>query len=336
MKILKYIGYGFGVLLLLVVVLIIAMPSQFTIVRKATIKAPKKVVYERVIYFKNFPKWSPWQDFDPKMTTSIKGEDGKVGAVYEWSGNDSVGKGTQSITAVTEERIDLDLHFITPFESHSKTDYVVKAISEVETEITWTLHTSLPRPLNIFGPIFNLEESVGKDYERGLTKLKTLCETYVAENYRGGFEIVEFDFPERLYVVKKGSIKMTEIEKFYGVNFSKAVEEIKKANLLMTTPPTGLYWVWDEAKGMVEMAAGFGATGEVKGLETVKIPAQKAYKIAFYGPSSGTMKAHLAMDEYFKAKGFQQGLPVMEEYAADATTEKDSTKWLTNVVYFKK
>jgi effector-binding domain-containing protein len=42
--------------------------------------------------------------------------------------------------------------------------------------------------------------------------------------------------------------------------------------------------------------------------------------------------AHGAMADYMKEKGLEHSV-VIEEYLSDPGSEKDSTKWLTNIFY---
>ena len=59
---------------------------------------------------------------DPNQKLTFSGTEGQVGANYKWQGNDIVGEGEMTITAITPfEEVDMDLHFIKPFEANNKT-----------------------------------------------------------------------------------------------------------------------------------------------------------------------------------------------------------------------
>lgn len=111
MKVLKYI---FVILLLIVLALgalSFVIPTDMKVEESISIDAPKSVVKDQIVYFENSQKWSPWSEIDPDMESWIEGEDGKVGAKYFWSGNEDAGEGSQEITSITEEQMDMKIKF---------------------------------------------------------------------------------------------------------------------------------------------------------------------------------------------------------------------------------
>ena len=96
MKIVKLLGIA--VVGLIGVVLVIGLIAQksFKVERSTVINAPYELVVDQIIHFKNFQEWEPWGHLDPNMEASIEGEDGQVGAIYRWNGNDDVGSGSRN------------------------------------------------------------------------------------------------------------------------------------------------------------------------------------------------------------------------------------------------
>lgn len=159
-----------GILVALVVVFI-AIPVDCVVERTAIIKADRAVVYEHVSKFENFTKWSPWADMDTTQKTTLSGVDGTVGAKFNWeSTNDDVGTGSQEITAITQDRIDMDLIFTAPWESQATT-YFTLTDKEEGVEVLWGMKTdgNLMMKLMITGM---LEEC----YDQGFANLKKLIE----------------------------------------------------------------------------------------------------------------------------------------------------------------
>jgi hypothetical protein len=119
--------------------------------------------------------WSPWAELDPNMTENMEGEDGTIGAKHSWSGNDEVGEGNQEITLIEDNRIETVVNFIRPFES---TAYAFFDLEEVESsvKVTWGFTSKMSRPFNVIGLFMNISAAVGKDYEKGLSKLKAISE----------------------------------------------------------------------------------------------------------------------------------------------------------------
>ena len=175
MKILKILLYIVLALVGLIVALGLFGKKQYHIERSIEIDAPKALVYEHVRHFKNFDAWSPWTALDPQQKTTISGTDGAVGAKHTWNGNDNVGEGSQTITSITADRIDLQTEFIRPFKSVSPTAFVFED-KGAKTKVSWTFDMKAPFPLNGFMMLTDVDKGIGKDYEMGLDNLKRITE----------------------------------------------------------------------------------------------------------------------------------------------------------------
>jgi effector-binding domain-containing protein len=88
---------------------------------------------------------------------------------------------------------------------------------------------------------------------------------------------------------------------------------------------------------MTDVAAVMEVANGVKleGVEKFETPASKVLMIEYFGAYDKSARAHYAMDAYMKEKGLTQA-SVIEEYANDPMTEKDTAKWQTNIFYLVK
>ena len=174
------------VLLALVALIIVAVvglliavslqPASFSVERSVKVNAPAFVTYDWVDDYKSFAKWNPWFEMDPNVVLEFSGPAAGLGAAYTWKGNDEVGEGKMKIIGAEKNaRIDHDLNFITPFESNAKTSMIVKAVEGGST-MTWTMQGKNDFAGKAFSLLMNMEEAIGKDYEKGLSKFKTLVE----------------------------------------------------------------------------------------------------------------------------------------------------------------
>src|SRR5688572_29238713 len=77
--------------------LVATRPSEFRIVRTATMRAPASAVFAQVNDFHNWQAWSPWARRDPSMKQTYEGAAAGTGAVYAWAGNREVGKGRMTL-----------------------------------------------------------------------------------------------------------------------------------------------------------------------------------------------------------------------------------------------
>lgn len=175
MKILKIFGIVVIVLIALFLIIPLFVPNEYKVEKSIEINKERSEVHNFMKYFSNFDKWSPWSEMDPDMKVEISGDDGTVGAQYYWKGNDDVGEGKMTITSIRDSEIKIDLQFMEPFEAESPTVYKLKD-SENGTEVSWYMEGEMSYPWNIFMLMMDMEEAIGKDFDNGLTKLKSAIE----------------------------------------------------------------------------------------------------------------------------------------------------------------
>ncbi len=172
MKILKYIGIGLAGLLLLFAIMPVFLSSKSYVVRSTVVNAPSDSVFLYLSDFNSFKKWSPWQDKDPNMTTTIEGAG--VGSFYSWKGNDQVGSGRMTFTAIEPGKsVTIDLKFITPFESQAITKWSVTPEGNA-TKVSWEMWQDHSYMQRYFGMM--MDGMVGGDFEKGLYNLKNNLE----------------------------------------------------------------------------------------------------------------------------------------------------------------
>lgn len=175
---LKKIGFALAILLLGCVVIVALRPAQFRVARSATIGAPASAVYALLVDFRAWEAWSPWAKLDPAMKRIFSGADRGKGAVYEWSGNDQVGKGRMEIVAVrANEQVTIDLQFITPFEAQNTTIFSIEDRPADGVNVTWAMTGENNFVSKAFGLFMDVDALIGKDFEQGLANLKKLAES---------------------------------------------------------------------------------------------------------------------------------------------------------------
>ncbi len=118
--------------------------------------------------------WSPWVKKDPNMEKKITGTDGEVGAVSYWNGNKEVGEGEQEITKIIpEERIESELRFLKPFASTSDAYLQIDEVDVTNSKVTWGFSGKNKFPMSIMMLFMSMDKMVGKDFESGLSDLKS-------------------------------------------------------------------------------------------------------------------------------------------------------------------
>ena len=161
----------------LFVVVVMAQPAEFQVVRTAVIAAPASAVFEQVNDFHKWEHWSPWEKLDPAMKKTFEGPSSGTGAVYSWAGNSEVGEGRMTVTESRPyELIRLKLEFLEPFAATNATEFTF-APEGNQTRVTW----KMTGENNFIGKAFclfmDMDKMVGGDFDKGLARMKTVAES---------------------------------------------------------------------------------------------------------------------------------------------------------------
>ena len=179
---LKKILLGAGLLLALVVIALVAavmlVSPDFAVEREVVINKPRTEVFEYAKNLRSQNEWGPWFKRDPAMKQDFTGTDGTAGFTSKWeSQNPEVGKGEQEIKQVVpNERVDSELRFIEPFASTANVKMTFEDAGANQTKVKWGFSGSMPRPMNIFLLLVDMNDAVGKDFQDGLTTMKIILE----------------------------------------------------------------------------------------------------------------------------------------------------------------
>lgn len=173
---LKKIALGVVVILAIILGMAAMKPDTFSVKRVVSIKAPPEKIAALITDFHQWGSWSPWEHLDPNMKRTFSGAPSGKGAVYEWEGNKDVGKGRMEITdAATPVKTVIKLDFMQPFESHNTTEFTLLPQGETTT-VSWNMSGPMPFITKIMTVFMNMDAMVGKDFDKGLSNLKTVAE----------------------------------------------------------------------------------------------------------------------------------------------------------------
>ena len=150
--------------------------DTYTVTRSATIDAPAERVYEQIVDFHNWTRWSPWEDLDPDLKRTYCGSQSGKGAAYAWSGNRKVGEGRMEITEATEpSQVRIDLAFLKPFKAHSEAVFTI-APDRTGSRVTWVIDGQKTLMTKVMGVFKSMDSMVGPDLDKGLARLKGTTE----------------------------------------------------------------------------------------------------------------------------------------------------------------
>ena len=149
--------------------------GTFHVSRSTSISADPALVHGFVNDFHRWPAWSPWEDVDPDMERVYSGATSGVGAHYTWLGNRKAGEGSMEIVASTPERIEVALTFVKPFRASNDVVFRIEP-GNGGAEVTWEMSGEQKGLMALVGKVYPMDRLVGKDFEKGPTKLKAAAE----------------------------------------------------------------------------------------------------------------------------------------------------------------
>ncbi|PSL49231.1 polyketide cyclase/dehydrase/lipid transport protein [Chitinophaga niastensis] len=338
MKVLKTLAWIIGIILLVVIVLVFAAPTRMHVERTVEINAPATIVWNDIVKFERFNEWSTWKKMDSAAKYTISGDDGTVGAIDAWQG-DKIGKGQlQHLSLEPYKTVQQKLTFITPFSSESDVFFHLSEAAG-KTKVTWSFDAHYKRPQNVMS--FFMKGSLENDFEQGLSNLKSMAEAEMkGPGTPNGIDVTvkEMDFPATTYVAVRKTIPMSKISDYYHKNL-RTIYQAATAAKLQPGVPCGIFFTWDKNLQQTDMAAAIPVPEGSKpapGYEIITLPAAQAAYADYYGPYDKIANAHVAIHKFIAKKGKKIIPPTIEMYLTDPGTEKDSSKWLTKVIYFIK
>ena len=176
MRIVKKIVFILAILIVVIAAIgFIFFPSHIHMERSVAIVQKQDVVYSYLNNLKNWNLWSPWYELDTNAKFTLEGPASGVGAIQKWESKvKEVGIGSMKITeSVPDSIINVELNFVD--NGTAKSYYRLSSIGNV-TKVTWGFDVEAG-----VNPLFRIMGSfmdgmVGKDFEKGLAKLKANAE----------------------------------------------------------------------------------------------------------------------------------------------------------------
>jgi len=151
-------------------------PDSFRVERSTAMNAPPEKIFPYIDGLKRWTEWSPYEGRDPAMKRTYGGAESGKGAVYEWDGNDNVGKGRMEIVDSTPpHRVVIKLDFLKPFEGHNMAELTVEPKGS-QTIVTWAMYGPSTFMTKLVGTFMDMDDMIGRDFAAGLAKLKTVVE----------------------------------------------------------------------------------------------------------------------------------------------------------------
>lgn len=308
-------------------------PTEYEVSRDITIDAQPEVVYEQVVNHKNRDAWSPWEKMDPNMTKSYEGPEAGVGAIYNWSGNDSVGTGSLEILEAREyDMIKSSLTFTSPWESTSE---VIWSFEEIDggTKATWMVKGELPGYLFWMGQE-EMDENMGPDFQRGLESLKKLAESKKPEQKMTA-ELVEVKSMPYYFIRNEVSFDDMDSE-FFSDRYGAISDYLAADMQNMIGPSFAIYHKWDEEAQMTDVEVAMPCKSSKSGTRRIKkgkTYAGKALKSSYKGSYDLSKDVHEFLNAEIAKKGMDYNGSCWEVYVVGAYDTDNPDEYVTEIYY---
>ena len=330
MKLLKWFGISLLGIVALLLLVSLFLPSKVHVERSIVINTTADVPFQLINNLTQWKQWSPWHALDTNAIWQYSDDVEGTNAWYTWnSKNPDVGNGKLTITESKEFEL-----IVTKLEFEDMTPSEAKYIFEennATTKITWSLDSDMG--MNPIGKFFGLlmDHYIGPDYEKGLTNLKTISESKPKQETILGFKLemrkVE---PNKFIYMNYKDVKMEEIGMKIGEGFMMLDAYAKQSGAQVNGYPFTIWY----SPSMFNVALPVNNNTNTKGEIRYKSEAGfMAYVVSYLGAYEKSMPVYDAMENYIKDKGLKPAGPPQEVYITDPMTEKDTTKWLTEMVF---
>jgi effector-binding domain-containing protein len=258
---------------------------------------------------RQFNRWSPWSDIDPKTAYTFDGPYGGVGSAMTWSSqNSKVGKGGMKTRAIDAGKsVDVDVNFDGEGGMKSKFSFEPRATS---TTVSWsydydTGNNPIARWIGLF-----MKTSINKEYARGLAQLKAIAEAAPQSNFEG-FDAMIVDEPAvTLAAIKHDkALGDAQIAPQLAKDYQVISAQLTKQKLAATGAPRAAFEpVGEPGKpdslykitAQIPVPANFEASGAVSRID---LPAGSALRVRYRGPYGAAMEP-----TYTKAYAYLQTL----------------------------
>ena len=169
-------------LVVLLIIVIAARPSEFRVTRSARINAPADIVFANVNSLRKWEAWSPWAKKDPNAKSTFSGPDAGNGASMHWAGNKQVGEGRMTITeSRPTELVRIKLEFLKPFQATHTAEFNFKSQGD-QTEVSWSMFGKNNFMAKAFTMIMDCDKMIGADFEKGLANLNTASQALLVKS----------------------------------------------------------------------------------------------------------------------------------------------------------
>ncbi|MEZ6130043.1 MAG: SRPBCC family protein [Planctomycetaceae bacterium] len=302
---------------------------KYTVQRSIVIRAPIETVFDTVVDYSTWTRWSPWLGIDRNAVVKVSDDPKSVHSVYHWNG-DLVGHG--EIEHFNLERptlIEDQIRFFKPFRSRSGVSFILRSVDD-GTQITWQMDGRLPWLL--FWMQSNMEAYIGMDYERGLKMLAELIETgqVLSQTHVIG---VEQTAAQDVYGVA-GSCPTDDVGPAMSEAFAKVNSAFSSAGLSVDGRMLSIYHPCDLKKRQFHFTSGYSVNPDSPlpdGLVHCRLPPGRTLHIRHTGRYENLGNAWSGAHQYARYKKLKLAHRDAWEVYANSPDDTPLADLVTNI-----
>ena len=338
MRILRTLLFILLILIVLFLLISLFLPSTVHVDDSITIKSPVNSAFSQINNLKNWQKWSPYLQTDPKTIIKLSIPSEGIGAKQSWISNE-VGNGSISIREVIPDKsISGDLIY----NNNTKALSLWEFEPAVEgSKLTWGIDViDLSYPFGRWAGLF-MGNNIHNTIQRGLNNIKTLLEsnpipkTMVYTSYGKTSEVTESEIHSMIMLSIKDSCRIEDFSAKFKEMYAEINSYIRSTNSKQIAPPFAIYHSWNP-KGLSLVEACIRINKYIKNKGRVIFTEGPQYKIVsviHYGPYSTVSSAYGILEKYIKNNNKSIANDPREVYLTDPSLVSDSTRWETQVYY---
>lgn len=149
--------------------------STFSVERQIDVRAAPGRIFPLVADLHQWPQWSPWEQFDPKLERKFFGAASGPGAIYAWRGTHRSGVAQLDTVDAAARKIGLTLVFTRPTALTSQASFTL-APQGALTRVTWRMQGPLSFRSRLISSFIGMDLLLGSDLDKGLAGIKAAAE----------------------------------------------------------------------------------------------------------------------------------------------------------------
>lgn len=174
----KKVFGGMGLIIVIILIWAAFRPENMTVSREVTIKSTPEKLFPFINNSKKSNAWMPWSESDPTVQFQYSGPEEGLGAKSSWTGKEMGVGEAEVIESNPNQSVKTQLTYTEPFEMSQLAEVSLLPQGQ-ETVVKWSVSGKQNYLFKLIGIFFSSDQMIGKEFERGLSRLKVLAENEV-------------------------------------------------------------------------------------------------------------------------------------------------------------